>query len=515
MTEKLQQRGSLPCHMKAWALFVMFMFVVSMIPAKTVSAATSISPGVKVHTPDEIRQYIKNNGVDTNTPTTYSVTPSLYDEPGEMDDVSKNNALKMLNNIRYVLGLSPVALDDDLGKMAQAAAFVCNSINDIQHEPENEGYTKPENMPQDVWDLGVQGCAKTNLAYASRAYPMNWAVLCWMDDGDNSNIKRVGHRRWIMNPAMGKTGFGRSSGYYAMYSFDTSGTNSISGATVWPAQNMPFEYFENDIPWNIGLGQVIPNIDSKTIHVQLIRERDGKTWNFTQSSETPVSGQDYYHIHNLEGGYFIGRKETNLIFRPADLDIRSNDVFHVKVTGDVEMSYDVNFFPLAKLESMTFTDDANVGKGGTLSLKDLLKIEPANAITDTMVWSSDDESIATVDSNGKVTGVELGETTITATLDGQTAKCKVKVAKNIADGDFSYTTKVFTYTGEPIKPFVRVTYDGKNLTEGQDYELECLNNVDANYSGSGTINIGRVSTFRIAGKGDFGGTLGAFWTTKT
>lgn len=48
--------------------------------------------------------------------------------------------------------------------------------------------------------------------------------------------------------------------------------------------------------------------------------------------------------------------------------------------------------------------------------------------TDSAVtWSIEDSSIATVDSSGMVKGVASGETTLTATVDGQTLTCKVRV----------------------------------------------------------------------------------------
>ena len=45
----------------------------------------------------------------------------------------------------------------------------------------------------------------------------------------------------------------------------------------------------------------------------------------------------------------------------------------------------------------------------------------------TVTWSIADSSIATVDSSGMVKGVASGETTLTATVDGQTLTCIVRV----------------------------------------------------------------------------------------
>lgn len=57
------------------------------------------------------------------------------------------------------------------------------------------------------------------------------------------------------------------------------------------------------------------------------------------------------------------------------------------------------------------------------------EVLPGNATYPEVTWMSDNESVATVDSNGLVTAVSLGSATITATADGVSDTCAVTVTK--------------------------------------------------------------------------------------
>lgn len=74
-------------------------------------------------------------------------------------------------------------------------------------------------------------------------------------------------------------------------------------------------------------------------------------------------------------------------------------------------------------ETMTLTE---VGKSGTLTAT----VTPANALIKDVVWSSSDESVATVDADGVVTAVKDGKALITATTVSpyhEKASCEVTV----------------------------------------------------------------------------------------
>ena len=60
-------------------------------------------------------------------------------------------------------------------------------------------------------------------------------------------------------------------------------------------------------------------------------------------------------------------------------------------------------------------------------------VAPADATNKKVTWKSSDAAVASVDANGKVTGVKAGEATITVTTEdgGKTATCKVTVKPNL------------------------------------------------------------------------------------
>ena len=62
------------------------------------------------------------------------------------------------------------------------------------------------------------------------------------------------------------------------------------------------------------------------------------------------------------------------------------------------------------------------------------QVTPDNATNKSVSWSSSNPAVATVDGNGKITAVAVGEATITATTadGGKTSTCKVTVTQNVA-----------------------------------------------------------------------------------
>ena len=104
-------------------------------------------------------------------------------------------------------------------------------------------------------------------------------------------------------------------------------------------------------------------------------------------------------------------------------------------------------------ESVTLNKtEQSMEVGNTLKLT--ATIAPANATYQSVIWSSDDEDVATVN-NGQVTAIAPGVATITAiSQDGAArARCKVYVSY----GDLTLTDGV-EYTNDAVLPVRKLTY---------------------------------------------------------
>ena len=78
----------------------------------------------------------------------------------------------------------------------------------------------------------------------------------------------------------------------------------------------------------------------------------------------------------------------------------------------------------------------NVGDSETL----VATVKPDNATDKTVMWTSSDDTIATVDETGKVTAIKEGTATITAKAGEKTAECKVTVYVAVSSVELNKTT---------------------------------------------------------------------------
>lgn len=141
-------------------------------------------------------------------------------------------------------------------------------------------------------------------------------------------------------------------------------------------------------------------------------------------------------------GISTGKTKITVVLRTAKEEV----YFHCNVTVTK------NTTPLS---SISFQNTVySLGEGQVLDLNEQLSFAPANAVMQTLIWTSSNPSIATV-SNGVVSPVSQGISTITvSTQDGKvSASCTVRVSEitilptGIAFEELTYTI----VTGETLR----------------------------------------------------------------
>lgn len=307
----------------------------------------TVGVNAKTHTQSEIKNYIKGLNINTTSTVTYAVEPVTWPgpncdmyNPGKLSSESLNNALNILNSIRYIAGIpNNVKLDSTFTEQCQAGALVNYANDELSHYPD-----QPRGMKSDIYKLGKKGCSNSNIAWTGWKAGFHYMLVNqWLDDSDDYNLYDLGHRRWLLNPAMGKTGFGLVKGgngaYGQMYATDTSGSSDVT-TVVWPAQQTPLNYFPADSAWSITSTNLVAYDD---IRVKLERIRDGevKTYQMSIGGGSSDDGFIKYNSQRYGAGECI-------IFRPNERDYKAGDIYNVYLyeNNKLTKTYSVTFFNL-------------------------------------------------------------------------------------------------------------------------------------------------------------------------
>ena len=120
------------------------------------------------------------------------------------------------------------------------------------------------------------------------------------------------------------------------------------------------------------------------------------------------------------------KKEIATVSDGVVTGIKKGTTYVIVTLDDCADTCEVNILDEIEVTSIQISQTSlTVNKGCTDSL--YVVISPSNATNQTVTWTSSDESIAKIDSNGIVTGISEGEATITAEVGKCKAICNVTV----------------------------------------------------------------------------------------
>ena len=144
----------------------------------------------------------------------FAVGPGLTApyKAGALAPETIEEALKVTKLYRYLSGLSWQTLSVNAADCAKAqhGAVILQKIGSLTHEP-----IKPEDMDEGFFKLAFAGCHESNL-HQGQGNVVD-GIRGFMDDSDQSNIDRVGHRRWVLYPPLKQVGFGYANGFVSMH----------------------------------------------------------------------------------------------------------------------------------------------------------------------------------------------------------------------------------------------------------------------------------------------------------
>jgi hypothetical protein len=259
------------------------------------------------------------------------------DQPGMATEVC--DALRRLKAYRFLAGLPyrDISLDANYNKGCIAAADICRRLGYLTHTPKNP------DLPEDEYERARVAAGKSNLAFYHPERSVAASIDMWMEDSDPSNIDRLGHRRWCLNPSMRKTGFGRSGEFSAMWvaEDEIKPFEDYQFVSHPAAGLMPTDYFGARYAWSLTLNPrkfQVPSQEEITVRVYPVKGGD-------IDRDKPMK-LDYFAV---ETGWF--GVPNCIIFRPLPVEVANGRRYWVEVKGlrgsdgaPTELSYLVEFF---------------------------------------------------------------------------------------------------------------------------------------------------------------------------
>lgn len=299
----------------------------------------------------------------------YKTAPSITApyKAGALTEDFLESGLTHLNYVRFVAGLPAVTLDATLNADAQHGAVVLAAIDELTHFP-----WQPGDMDDAFFNRGADATSSSNISARwgySNLYDMLQSATsgCMDDNSSLNNLKTVGHRRWLLNPTLGKVGFGYAESaekwsYIVTKVFDRSGAGCNYDFISWPvAGNHPTNLFEPYNPWSVTLNpNVFQYASADEVKITITRKADGKTWSLDGNTGEPVHSYYYIAPYLTVNTQWYGVPNC-IIFHPGSNAVDSYEgVYQVKISGiyysngkAAELNYQVDFFDVDSVSAAT------------------------------------------------------------------------------------------------------------------------------------------------------------------
>ncbi len=417
--------------------------VFALTAALFTSATTASAEGITGKVPSEktINTYLTKHPLALSEEQKY-ITKTSSKTVGKTDNTA---ALNSLNFVRLLTGLPQVKENKNFSNIAQTAAYLMDKNKMLAHQ-----ISVPAGMSSTskTYRKGALGGLSSNIG---AGYPnIQRSVLQgYMYDG-GGNMSAVGHRKWLLNPSLRSTGFGKVGAYTANYVFDNKATvnqqlnglykwstadlnepggwgltekNYASAKIAWPAQSMPTQLMTTSTPFSLSLGKNF-TISNK---VKITMKNAKKTVSITSNS---LKTGQHYSVSPSGYGYM-----NAIVWKPntTDFAYKAGETYTIKITGLLKnnkattINYKVKFFNLATaLPKPTLPKTISLKKGKSYTFSTLKRFDYETS-PNVSVKSSNKKTKVTSTYTIKAVSKGTSYVTVTNKAKKQTQKIKVTI----------------------------------------------------------------------------------------
>ncbi|MGA2497713.1 MAG: hypothetical protein ABSH20_08225 [Tepidisphaeraceae bacterium] len=243
---------------------------------------------------------------------------------GNVSQPDRENAVRLLmeyRNLCYVPH-EGLQLDPYYNAETEAAVAILDAIGKLSHSPENPGW------PEEDYKIAKAGCGHSNLYGGGGGCVAS--IGAYMNDSDPGNITVLGHRRWCLNPAMGRVGIAASAYHSALWSFDGSRKEIPDWDFVaCPAPGFfPVSHFNANFAWSVTLNETKyhkPSKDSLKVSIRPAAV-------LVSQGQIKPTGEpmklNYFNVDLARFGI-----ANCIVFRPEGLTMAPGGVYVVDIDG--------------------------------------------------------------------------------------------------------------------------------------------------------------------------------------
>jgi hypothetical protein len=148
---------------------------------------------------------------------------------GDVASPGRENALKLVNLYRWLVGLPAVSSDASRNSQAQECALMMDANNALSHTPPTSWACYSS--------AGASAAGKSNIATTPGVKAVDLYIA------DPGNATTMGHRRWILSNSLGPIGLGSTSSYSCMWVIGGSGGGSNPWTAFPPPGPVPIALF--------------------------------------------------------------------------------------------------------------------------------------------------------------------------------------------------------------------------------------------------------------------------------